>query len=181
LNAAARTRKRSTRLRVYLRETRSPAEAVTRLNAFLCETSNDEEDNAFVAFDGGCRGPRRVGPCRAGRSEAPIIRRANGAIETISAEGMPVGVSAPTEYEEKSLHLHSGDLLLILTDGITEARRGREFFGSDGAERVLREVGALPSLITIGETTVNEGQRLRQRHPPRRRLPPTRPPQLMRI
>lgn len=155
LKAAARTAEAKYALRVYLRETRSPAEAMMRLNTFLCETSGGDNDDTFVALT--VVVVARDGTARAALagSEAPILRRANGDIETISTMGMPVGVSPATAYEEKAFQLYTGDLLLILTDGITEARRGREFFGSEGAERVLREVGALPSLTTIGETTVD--------------------------
>ncbi|MBC7806311.1 MAG: SpoIIE family protein phosphatase [Akkermansiaceae bacterium] len=158
LRAATRTAEAKYALRVYLRETASPAEAVSRLNTFLCETTMNETDDTFVALtvvvvdqDGATR-------ATLAGSEAPLVRRADGGIEVISAGGMPVGVMASAEYSEETFQLGSGDLILILTDGITEARQRREFFGTEGVERVLREVGALPSLMDIAGTVVSEAR-----------------------
>lgn len=158
LKAAARTAEAKYALRVYLRETRSPAEAVSRLNTFLCETTTDEEDDTFVALTVIIMDQNGTTRATLAGSEAPTIRRANGDIETISTGGMPVGVSASAEYEEKEFQIESGDLLLILTDGITEARQRGEFFGHEGIERVLRDTGASPSLTTIAQTIVNEAR-----------------------
>ncbi len=158
LRAATRTAEAKYALRVYLRETRSPAEAVSRLNTFLCETTMSATDDTFVALtvvivdrDGATR-------ATLAGSEAPLIRRADGSITVISTGGMPVGVSANAQYGEETLQLGSGDLILILTDGITEARKQGEFFGTEGVERVLRDVGATSSLTAIAETIVREAR-----------------------
>jgi serine phosphatase RsbU (regulator of sigma subunit) len=54
--------------------------------------------------------------------------------------------------------------VVLLTDGITEARSGREFFGYDGVESVLRTVhteqagqssATMPSLQSIGRRVVD--------------------------
>ncbi|MBC8139001.1 MAG: SpoIIE family protein phosphatase [Fibrella sp.] len=158
LRAATRTAEAKYALRVYLRETGSSAEAVSRLNTFLCETSSGEEEDTFVALTVVIVDPDGMARATLAGSEAPLIRRANGVTETISTGGMPVGVSESAEYNEKTFQLDSGDLILILTDGITEARHRGEFFGNDGVEQVVREVGALPSLTTIAETIVREAK-----------------------
>ena len=46
--------------------------------------------------------------------------------------GLPLGVVAGVEYEEISLYLHPGDRLLMMSDGVSEARKPNgELFGFD--------------------------------------------------
>jgi phosphoserine phosphatase RsbU/P len=46
--------------------------------------------------------------------------------------GLPLGVVAGVEYDEISLYLHPGDRLLMMSDGVSEARKSNgELFGFD--------------------------------------------------
>jgi serine phosphatase RsbU (regulator of sigma subunit) len=46
--------------------------------------------------------------------------------------GLPLGVLAENRYEEVQLYLHPGDRLLLLSDGVVEARQpSGELFGFD--------------------------------------------------
>jgi serine phosphatase RsbU (regulator of sigma subunit) len=46
--------------------------------------------------------------------------------------GLPLGVLPDTTYEEVQLYLHPGDRLLLMSDGVVEARRpSGELFGFD--------------------------------------------------
>ena len=46
--------------------------------------------------------------------------------------GLPLGVLPDTRYEEVRLYLHPGDRILMLSDGVVEARRpSGELFGFD--------------------------------------------------
>ena len=48
-------------------------------------------------------------------------------------------------YEEGTLALHSGDVLIVFTDGVTEALNpADEEFGEDRLKELLRAVVALP-------------------------------------
>ena len=66
---------------------------------------------------------------------APMIRRASGAIERLEAGGLPLGILGDAKYESGQVALQPGDWLLIFTDGLVEAvnTRGEEF----GEERVI--------------------------------------------
>jgi sigma-B regulation protein RsbU (phosphoserine phosphatase) len=49
-----------------------------------------------------------------------------------------LGVGLDLPYEEGCVELKSGDHLLFMTDGVTEARDSRgQFLGSEGASRLL--------------------------------------------
>lgn len=68
----------------------------------------------------------------------PLVRRARGgAIEELRESGLLLGVSAAASYPTASVELEAGDLVLVYTDGLTEASRGGRLFGTEGAEAVL--------------------------------------------
>jgi serine phosphatase RsbU (regulator of sigma subunit) len=67
----------------------------------------------------------------------PLVRRADGRAEELTAGGLLLGVSADATYETTALELGPGDLLVVYTDGLSEARRGGQMFGPEGVRRVL--------------------------------------------
>ena len=62
----------------------------------------------------------------------PTIRRAGGAVEELEAGGFALGqgLGARLGYQEVCLNLAKGDLIILTSDGVVEARNGgREIFG----------------------------------------------------
>ena len=145
LAAASRTAEIKFSLRAYLREHGDAAAALERLNAFLCSAQElgddaDGADEYFVvltlAIVDTATGDATVAVAGA---EPPLVLRPGGAAEEVRARGLPLGVSTKAAYQSLALTLGPGDLLLIATDGITEARRGREFLGLDGLARLAQD------------------------------------------
>jgi sigma-B regulation protein RsbU (phosphoserine phosphatase) len=50
-----------------------------------------------------------------------IVLRASGEVELLNATGMPVGLLPARKYDAGALQLEPGDVLLLYTDGVTEA------------------------------------------------------------
>ena len=73
----------------------------------------------------------------------PILRRASGQIEWLEAGGLPLGIARGVHHDYGTITLHSGDLLVIFTDGLVEAdnARGEEY----GEPRLLRLFSAPPA------------------------------------
>ncbi|MFN8458947.1 MAG: SpoIIE family protein phosphatase [Anaerolineae bacterium] len=72
----------------------------------------------------------------------PYIRRDNSIIE-VQIGGMPLGAWPQYHYRAQSLALRPGDLLLLSSDGLVEARNGQgEMFGFD---RLQSELLRLPA------------------------------------
>ncbi len=68
----------------------------------------------------------------AGHNHQILYRVGSDAIESLSAKGSPLGVFEGTEYLDRVVEYTSGDLLLLYTDGITEAFNLKyEEFGED--------------------------------------------------
>ena len=79
----------------------------------------------------------------AGGHPPPLLLRADGSVESVEAPGAMLGVRAGADLVTAEIDLVPGDLLLLYTDGVLDARRGRETFG----EARLREALA----ATAGE------------------------------
>ncbi len=77
-----------------------------------------------------------------------LIRRRAGEVEQIPSSGLPLGILEGVSYHEVEEHLGPGDLLLLYTDGVTEAEDpvGDEF----GVERVA---GVLVDLVEVEATS----------------------------
>jgi serine phosphatase RsbU (regulator of sigma subunit) len=75
----------------------------------------------------------------------PIVLRAGGHVETIDAPGPFVGFEPELESEaisSTSFNLGPGDLMLLYTDGISEARRADgEMFGPERLRSLLAAAG----------------------------------------
>jgi sigma-B regulation protein RsbU (phosphoserine phosphatase) len=70
----------------------------------------------------------------------PYIRRENGVLETLEGRhGMALGIAAGQTYQSNSATLGSGDLLLLFSDGVTEAQDVNEsLFSEERLEACLR-------------------------------------------
>ena len=83
---------------------------------------------------------------------APVLLRASSCACLEGAHGLPLG-AFPGTYEVDRVKLVHGDCLVLLTDGVTEARRHGELFGE---QRVLATVQGLSGM---GAQEVAEGLR----------------------
>ncbi len=63
------------------------------------------------------------------------------AVEELTAESYPLGVSQKSDYSDETVHLHEGDLLIFYTDGLPEAANpsGR-IYGYNRLERSIHRV-----------------------------------------
>lgn len=53
--------------------------------------------------------------------------------------GLPLGVVQNVQYDEVQLYLHPGDRLLLLSDGVVEARKSGELFGFDRVRNLCNQ------------------------------------------
>jgi PAS domain S-box-containing protein len=75
----------------------------------------------------------------AGGHPPALVLRAGGAVEEVEAPGRMLGVAPSPRLTTAELVLGPGDLLLLYTDGILDARSGRETFGE---QRLRDALGA---------------------------------------
>lgn len=76
--------------------------------------------------------------CNAGHNPPFLYRAATGEVETLGRTGLAVGFMPEVAYRAgDTVTLESGDVLLLYTDGITEANRDGELFGEERLQGVL--------------------------------------------
>jgi serine phosphatase RsbU (regulator of sigma subunit) len=80
---------------------------------------------------------------------APRIRRADGRIEALQAGGLPVGMFETLRVVARKAQLDRGDLLMIVSDGVTEAADGAEaeFGEARLAEALSAEEGGAAAAV----------------------------------
>jgi sigma-B regulation protein RsbU (phosphoserine phosphatase) len=109
------------------------ARKMTNINRQLCQST---EANRFATLFLALYEDRtrRLRYTNAGHN-APILVRAGGAVERLTAGGMLAGAFEWASYEEAAATLALGDVLLIFSDGISEAENeaGEEY----GEERLV--------------------------------------------
>src|SRR5713226_7516751 len=117
------------------------ADLVARLNRYACAHSLNGLRFTTAVLSEYNPTLRRLTYVNAGHN-APILRRANGSLETLEVGGLPLGIQSGGKYETASLELEAGDALIFFTDGVVEAfnESGEEF----GNERWLSAIRNLP-------------------------------------
>jgi phosphoserine phosphatase RsbU/P len=115
----------------------------------------------YGVFDGTSRTLRYV---NAGHTPAIVIRQDRSMIR-LQTGGVPLGIFPSWIYEEGLVQLHSGDLIIAYTDGVTEAvNPAGEEWGIDGLRRAVDESdGQCPDDIACAVfTAMDEFSRGRQ-------------------
>jgi serine phosphatase RsbU (regulator of sigma subunit) len=115
----------------------SPAAILTRLNQGIYSHSRRGHFVAFLlaAFDA----QRKVMTFANAGQTRPLLK-SGGTCAWLETAGVrfPLGMKEDSAYEEKVVRLKSGDILVLLTDGFTEAMsESQEVFGTERMEAVF--------------------------------------------
>lgn len=75
----------------------------------------------------------------AGHEPGFYFHAETGEFEEIKTKGLVLGVSSDAEYPEYERTLKRGDMIVLLTDGVTECRYGDRFLESDEVLQVIKQ------------------------------------------
>lgn len=109
---------------------------VTGMNQYACTNSQGGLRFTTALIAEFIPATRALSYINAGHNE-PVLRRSSGAIERLSAGGVPLGILPEGRYESGAVVLQPGDWLLIFTDGLVEAENER---GEDYGEQRMLDV-----------------------------------------
>jgi len=116
----------------------APSELLRRTNELLVTDFSEGDVFATAVFLRFHPDARRLDACNGGHNP-PLLFRAGGAIERLQNGGPALGVLRGMSYVEEAFTLAPGDLLVVYTDGVVEARNARrELFGIDRVIEAVR-------------------------------------------
>jgi serine phosphatase RsbU (regulator of sigma subunit) len=122
-------------LRVFLRQYRDPAQALEELNSVMSASGGAEEFVSLcaVVFD------IAAGTMRfASAGHPPALLWHDGEVRKLHATGPLLTLDPDGAYTSRELEMRPGDLILMYTDGLIEARSGEQLFGDERVAQILR-------------------------------------------
>jgi sigma-B regulation protein RsbU (phosphoserine phosphatase) len=138
-------------LRAIAPVSNSPAEVVRRVHElFIHNIRFTTFVTLFIgAFDSTTR---TLTYCNAGHNPPIVLRKESNKkdpITWLAPTGAAIGLTEETKFGEQTIELYEGDLVVMYTDGITEATNlQNEEFGRERLTAVIKRVGrSTPSIV----------------------------------
>ena len=127
-------------VRAFATETASPSYVCSRINSVLC--ANIATGKFVTLFYGVLDASSRILQYTNAGHLRPILIGNDGNVKHLEAGGALLGVFPDWKYENSTIELDPGDLLMAFTDGITEAMdAGGEEFGEERLIQAARSTG----------------------------------------
>lgn len=134
-----------------------PSEVLRRLNKAILHQVNTIDARFCTALYGQLTPTADgvgVAMASGGHLPARILRR-DGTIEVASTGGTILGVYAEPALARDDVHLTPGDTLLLITDGVTEARGVDGFYGEERLDALLTHCAGQPA-SSIASAVIDE-------------------------
>ncbi|MBI1369576.1 MAG: SpoIIE family protein phosphatase [Planctomycetes bacterium] len=130
-------------LRAHVEDVYDLDEVMARVNVAL---TRDTRDNEFATVFYGTldRHTLRLTYCSAGHDPALMYR--DGAFTDLTVGGMVLGIDKHQTYEKGLVDLQPGDVLLVYSDGVTDASNfAGEKFGRERLKQAVRDMAHRPA------------------------------------
>ncbi len=142
-----------------------PAAALHRLNRAMLQSGAGPARFATVVHGRLAVDPAGATVRLASGGHPPALVRRGGRVEPVVAPGTLLGVYANVELTEVTVRLDRGDMMVLYTDGVTEARGVDGFYGADRLAGLLRSstAGSAEALADelLGDVVAFQDDRLR--------------------
>jgi sigma-B regulation protein RsbU (phosphoserine phosphatase) len=122
---------------------------MTKVNRLLWESV--EADRFVTAMYGVLDiGARRFTYVNAGHNPGFLYRQATDRFDSLDATGPLLGTLQTVSFKERTVEIGPGDVLVLYTDGVTEAMNGsQEFFGEERLQEVVRRRKSEPAALIV--------------------------------
>jgi serine phosphatase RsbU (regulator of sigma subunit) len=144
-----------------------PAATAMRLNGLLCAAGI--EDKFITLSLSVLDAPNRTLTLASAGHNPVLIRRASGQVEEVGREisGVPLGIMDDAVYEQTEVQLQDGDVVVIYSDGVTDARSpAGELYDFKDNHRLLRRVAqSSGGPVAIGRSILQDIREFSAEHP----------------
>lgn len=141
-------------IRAAAMQTRTPSDVLQVLNDAMLHQLDDTFCTVLYALVDPVKDPGTV-LLTSGGHPLPLLVASDGSVSTVGREGTLVGVLEHLDLHDDVVSLKRGESLVLFTDGVTEARAGRMFFGKARLLYQLSKTRAL-SASEIADSLVDE-------------------------
>ncbi|WP_300462595.1 SpoIIE family protein phosphatase [Desulfobacula sp.] len=129
--------------RAFLRQRASlegePSQIISDVNKQFC--SDVRDSGQFMTLFFCCLNARekQITWVRAGHEPAIFYDHKKGAVFLLHQfGGLPLGITKDATYQDSTLVIESGSIMVLISDGITETRNSKsEFFGKERVEQLI--------------------------------------------
>ncbi len=146
----------SAALRLVCKHEVNTSAAMSEVNASLCE--NMEQDmNVTMVLAEFNTSKKQMKLTNAGQHAYPLLIR-DGRVEPVKAKGLALGMIPTITYKSSMVDLESGDLLLFMTDGITEPcdAEGIMYGESGKLDEMLSRIPTEILIEEVVDTIIND-------------------------
>ena len=117
---------------------RSPCKLLAAVNDLLHDDLNRAELQISMFYARLETETRTLLYANAGHTRPLLYRSRDGSLEELDSDGLLLGIKTDVSFEEKSRDVESGDILLLYTDGVTEAENAwDEAFGVERLGKII--------------------------------------------
>jgi CHASE3 domain sensor protein len=137
LNAAVETARVKYSVRSFAEENGDPAVVLTKFNRAFARSAADPE--SFVTVFLGILDDRDMSLSYASAGHGQSFLRRGDDVQRLEVTGPVIGLTPTSEFSVERVMLKPKDMLVLATDGLTEARNGAgELLGEEGAVRWIQ-------------------------------------------
>ncbi|MDO8585852.1 MAG: SpoIIE family protein phosphatase [Armatimonadota bacterium] len=125
-------------LRAYAYQDPVPCSVMERLNNAVSHQSEPED---FITLFYGLLRIREgtLSFANAGHMPPLYLAFPSREVSELAIRGVPLGAHPETQYQQQAIDVRSGDRILFYTDGATDARNGKGFYGVDRLTEFFRD------------------------------------------
>ena len=128
----------------------SPTKTLSILNDFLYQDLDTADYFITLFYLQYNTSSKQLSFANAGHPPPLLLKQAELQCTELDTEGLILGVRKAIDFEEKSIIMESGDLILLYTDGLTEAENSAgEFFGLSPVCEILHQHATHPPQVII--------------------------------
>jgi phosphoserine phosphatase RsbU/P len=142
------------RAQIFFEDPDNLAAQVSRLNRSFAANC---PGNCFITFFIAILNPSNgdLTYCNAGHN-APLVVRQNGEVASLAATAIPLGISRRAIHEQGSCRLEQGDVLILFSDGVTEAHGidEEQEFGEERLVSIVQRGRGLSATDLIKRITI---------------------------
>lgn len=127
-------------IRAQTKVSATPSETLAVLNNFLFEDLDKSDYFITLFYLQANIETRELRYANAGHPPPLLFNRVDGKFKELDADGLILGIKKDVVFEEKTLPLTQGDLIVFYTDGLIEAESpAGDFFGLERTKAIVQQ------------------------------------------